>query len=123
MSTTSGIFRTDVFTFFTQADGQVKPLYSVNQESWAFVRLRLESAGPVAVGTRSDIAPITSGKGILLPIGDEVQMTLPPGTRLYIIADAVNRVAVIIEPIAWQEEIFKAVGGIIKPPPAPRKQR
>lgn len=130
----AGTKRTDIYTYFTVPDGVTKLLYSA--EAWSRIRLTLETAGPVAVSTREDIAPVLTGKGILLDVGIEKEFDLPRGNRLYILSETINRVKFIVQPIAWQEELFtiiKTVGeavvgalGKIRfpklggPPPAPK---
>jgi hypothetical protein len=96
--------QTDIYTYFTVA-GETKLLTSASR--WTFVRLFLETAGPVAVGTRHIITPVLSGKGVLLPTGSELSFTLAPGNRLYIAAESVNRVKTILEPFAYLDQIYK----------------
>ena len=96
---------TDIFTYFSVPDGESKLLYTA--EEWMRIELVLETAGPVAVSTRQDVAPVLSGKGVLLaPSGEPLNFTLPRGDRLFIAAEAINRVKVIIEPIPWLEKIL-----------------
>ena len=98
---------TDIFTYFTRANGRTELLYSA--ESWVKIRIRLETAGPVGVSTRQEIAPVLSGKSMLLTTDEEETFTLPKGDRFFIIAETVNRVKFIVEPVPWQEQIFHAV--------------
>ena len=99
--------RTDIFTHFTKANGISELIFSAEQ--WTRVRLTLENAGPVAIGTREDIAPVLSGKGILLETGVEKEFDIPRGNRLYIVAGTINRVKVIYQPIPWLEQIVRAL--------------
>lgn len=94
---------TEIYTYFTIPDGQSKLIYSA--ESWVRARFTLETAGPVAVSTRQDLAPVLSGKGRLLPVDDEYEFIVPKGDRIFIIAEAINRVAFTIEPIPWLQTI------------------
>lgn len=96
---------TDTYTLFTQIGGN-RLLYSA--EEWVVVRLRLETAGPVAVSTREQVAPVLGGQGVLLN-ADDLEFTLPKGDRLFYTAAAVNRVRVIIEPVPWLERILRTV--------------
>jgi hypothetical protein len=96
--------QTDIYTYFTKA-GETRLLTSAKR--WTLVRLTLENAGPVAIGTKQTITPVLSGKGRLLPTGEEIQFTLAPGNRLFIAAEAVNRVSVTIEPIAYLDQIYQ----------------
>jgi hypothetical protein len=96
---------TDIYTYFTNATGLSELLYSA--EGWVRVGVRLETAGPVVVGTRDSVTPVLSGKGILLPSsGDTVTFTLPKGNRLFIAAESINRVKFVVEPIPWLEQIL-----------------
>ena len=98
---------TEVYTRFPgpPVPGQESnPMYSAQE--WVRVQLFLETAGPVSVGTRVDLFPVLSGKGILLPpSGEPVKLLLPKGDRLYIAAEAINRVKFIVEPIPFLEKI------------------
>ncbi len=94
-------------------------------ESWVQVKLRLETAGPVAVSTRENIAPPLSGKGGLLN-DDNMTFVLNKGDRLFYVAQAVNRVRVIIEPVPEVQvvpvaSIEPAVPGV--EPAKPKKPR
>lgn len=101
---------TEIFTYFTKVGGTHR---LVSATKWTRARLFLETAGPVAVSTKGDLVPVLSGKGILLPPGQEIEFVLPRGDRLYIAADAVNRVKVIIEPIAFGEQILQAILSLV----------
>jgi hypothetical protein len=94
--------RTEAYTYFTVPDGVTHEVYSFTY--WCTVKLFLETAGPVAVGLRQDIAPVLSGRGVLLPSGGpEVDLEMQNGDRLYVVAGAVNRVRLIIVPEFLQE--------------------
>lgn len=99
------MYHTDIYTYFTKPINESELLYSA--ESWVMVTLILETAGPVAVSTRQDVVPVLSGKGALLePDGEPFRFVLPKGDRLFIAAEAINRVKVIIEPFPWLEQIL-----------------
>lgn len=83
--------------------GPTRLLFTV--ENWSTVRLTLRSAGPIAVGTASDLMPLTSGKGILLVTDEPYVTVVPGGTRIYAAAGAINRLNVTIEPVPWLEQI------------------
>lgn len=101
---------TDTYTYFTTVplDGTTPILYN-GDRLWAKVTLLLETAGPVAVGTRADIGPVLSGKGRLLTQNVAFEITIAKTSRLYILSTALNRVAVTIEPVPWAEQIANAV--------------
>jgi len=100
-------FRTDLSTNFTIADGRTRLMYSA--ETWIKVRLLLETAGPVVVGQRENLGPPISGQGRLLPTGLEVWFTIPPGQRLYIAANTVDRVAFVVERIPFGQQILHQI--------------
>lgn len=102
---------TEIQTYFTKP-GENFLLYSV--EGWVRVRFMLETAGPVAVGTRQDIVPALSGKGMLLPTNVEREFILPKGDRIFITSPSVNRVNFIVEPIPWQEQQTILSAAILK---------
>lgn len=93
---------TEIYTYFTEIGGTQLLLTA---QEWLRVRLTLETAGPVAVGTRQQIDPVLSGKGVLLPVGQEVEFVLPRGDRLFITAASINRVKFITEAIPWLQAI------------------
>lgn len=72
---------------------------------WARLTLTLETAGPVAVGEQSAIVPVTSGKGQLLQAGVPTVFNVAKGNRIYIAANGVNRVSVVIESYPFLETI------------------
>lgn len=108
--------QTDAYTLITQVGqpipGQLNVLYN-GDRLWVRVRLVLETAGPVAVGTRADLLPMLSGKGQLLETDKEREFTISKGTKLYYIAGSVNRIAVTIEPFAWIEAITGNVEAVL----------
>lgn len=96
---------TDIYTYFTVPDGTSHLLYTA--EEWMRIELALETAGPVSVSTRQEVVPVLSGKGVLLePDGEPLEFIMPRGDRLFIAAESINRVKVIIEPIPWLEKIL-----------------
>ena len=97
--------KTDVYTFFTKSSGTTLLLSLPN---WSLVTLRLESAGPVAVGTIESLTPVGT-KGRLLPVNEDIKIVMVPLTRLFIAADSLQRVAVQVEPYPWLFEILNAV--------------
>lgn len=103
--------RTQIYTYFTKPTGQSEQLYS-GDRMWARVTLTLETAGPVAVGNMSAISPVLSGKGALLETGEPTPFDIARGTKLYIAADALNRVKVVIQPLPWMEQITAYVMSI-----------
>ena len=94
-----------IYTLFTKA-GETRLVYSAT--TWVQIRLMLENAGPVAVGTRQQIGPALSGKGILLRTNEWVDFVLAKGDRLFMIAEGVNRVKFVCEQIPWQEQLLSA---------------
>jgi len=107
--------RTKLFTYVTKNDGRTYPIYQVDAGTWVEAKLRLESAGPVAVGTDNDLGPTVSGRGWLLAPGETLTITLDPASKLYIVAESVSRVGVVIQSFAWVEEITRLMGGVAVP--------
>jgi len=116
-------------TVFTvgQPFGQGHILFTA--EKWFRVKLRLETAGPVTVGFTSAINAVGAGAGASLG-DDEVEIVVKKGDTLYYVANAVNRVRVILEPIPWAEQIYMRFTTLLKgmssaaapTPSAPRPQ-
>ncbi len=98
-----GQARTQIYTRFTKANGVTELLYS--PENWIRIRLTLETAGPVAVGTSNNLSPVLTGRGILLLVNEEIDFVIAKGDKVYIVADTINRVKVIIEPIPWLQQL------------------
>ena len=105
--------KTRAFTYFT-VPGETRLLYSA--EGWVKARLILEDAGPVSVGMDQNITPVLSGKGILLPTNIEIEFYISRGDRIFIAAEAINRVKFIIEPVPFLGQIsmaLAAIGGLV----------
>lgn len=102
-----GETRTQASTYFTKAQqvGQDVPILYNGDRTWVQLTLILQTAGPVAVGTSSNIVPVLSGKGVLLTTNVPFQITIAKGSRLYIASTGVNRVLVLLEPLPWLEQI------------------
>lgn len=100
-----GEIRTFIDTYFTRipVDGQPTDIIYNGDRLWAQVTLTLETAGPVAIGHMSSIAPVLSGKGQLLETGVPTTFIIAKGTRLYVVATGINRIKRTIEPIPWLE--------------------
>jgi hypothetical protein len=97
-------YRTWVTTFFTLGSVESELLYSA--ENWVRIRVSLQTAGPVAIGTVSEIVPVLSGKGIILdPDDDPWEAMVPKGTRVYVASETVNRLDVTVDPIPWLEQM------------------
>ena len=90
---------TEIGTYFTKADGQTYEMYPV--QGWMRIKLRLETAGPVVVGTEQHLGPILAGHGELLPTGAWVDFYLDFGSRLYVASSTVNRIGFIREQIPY----------------------
>jgi hypothetical protein len=96
-------YRTEIYSYFTESTSETQLLYSA--ENWVKIKLALQTAGPVAVGTVASLAPALSGRGILLDPDVPFEAFLAKGTRFYITSETVNRVNVTIEPVPWLEQI------------------
>jgi len=110
---------TTLYTYFTNPLilSGTQLIYANNDKDWTRLTLRLETAGPVAVGQVQELYPPTSGKGRLLPIGEDITITMSPSTRIYITSDTVNRVVVQIEAFPWLLQLLLGIeqimGGVL----------
>jgi len=104
---------TDVSTYFARPpiDGQLPILYNGDRQ-YAQVILTLETAGPVAVGTRQQILPVLSGKGMLLETGVPLSFFLAKTNRLWVATTSINRIKVVVQPIPWLEQFAGLLGQI-----------
>lgn len=89
--------RLQTYTLFTRENEAL--LVHQAAPGWVVVKLELEDAGPVSVGTSADLFPVLSGKGRLLPTDRERSFRMTLGDKLYVAADTRNRIAVTIEPM------------------------
>lgn len=107
--------RTLLQTYFTSLPniGEDTPILYNGDRLWARITLTLETAGPVAVGTQSNISPVLSGKGQLLQTGVPLTFDIMKGTRLYILSTGINRVKYSTAPIPWLEMIAGLVGRVV----------
>lgn len=101
-------YATNFYTYLTEATG-TKELLSTGDD-WTQVTLRLESAGPVAIGENQELQPPASGRGRLLTQDVDLTFTVPPQTKIYVAATAVNRVGVIRQPFPWFAQIVALLG-------------
>lgn len=99
--------KTDLLTYITRV-GVTDTLYD-GSRLWAKVTLVLETAGPVAVGTKQNLFPVLGGAGILLDTDVPQELTISKGNQLFIAANAVSRVKVKIESLPWLEQIAGTV--------------
>ena len=104
---------TDAFTYFTQASNDTQVLYTADR-AWVRITLFLETAGPVAVGTKSSLQPVLAGTGVLLPTGQAFSMYLAKGNKLYVASTSVNRVKVVVEPLPWLQSILNSILSLVK---------
>lgn len=109
--------QTETFTYFTTIGPQPNqggtPVLYNGDRLWANVTVTLETAGPVAVGTRSELFPVLSGKGVLLDTDVPKTFVIGKGySRLYIASTSINRVKVEIEPFPWIEQIAGGVDAV-----------
>lgn len=113
--------RAAISTFFTKV-GLTETLYP-GDRLWAKVTVTLETAGPVAVGTKQRLTPVLGGAGTLLATNTPTSFTISRGDRLYIAATSVNRVKVVIESFPWLEQLvglLDRVSRLLGFKPAPR---
>lgn len=96
-------FRTELTTLITKI-GPTELVYD-GTRIWAQVTLTLETAGPVAVGTRANLTPVLSGKGILLETLVPKTFTIAKGDKLYMASNAVSRIKFELAPVPWLEQL------------------
>ena len=101
--------KTRMSDYFT-VPGGTRLLYTA--EGWVHARLLLQNAGPVAIGMDQNITPVLSGRGRLLPTGEEIRFNMTRGDRLFIAAEAINRVSFVIEPLPPLERIAVTLDAI-----------
>ena len=99
--------QTTVTSYFYTRIGNTEPLLAPKE--WCRVTIRLMTAGPVAVGTQHDLFPLLSGRGLLLPVDEDVRFAVNPGTRLYIASESANRLNLITEGIPWAAELQMSI--------------
>lgn len=100
-----------IFTYITKPTGKTDTLYNADR-AWARVTLTLTTAGPVAVGQLADLGTLTGGQGMLLQTGVPTDLNIAKGNRVFVVANAVNRVNVVVAPIPWLEVITGCVMAI-----------
>lgn len=106
--------RTLISTFFTSLPnvGDATQIIYNGDRLWGRITLTLESAGPVSIGTMSNLDPVLGGNGTLLTTNVPVVYDIYKGTRLYVLATGVNRIKVVVAPIPWLEMITGLVARI-----------
>lgn len=102
--------KTDVSTYITKV-GETDVVYD-GSRLWAKVTLTLETAGPVAAGTKQNLLPVLSGAGIVLDTDVPIAFTISKGNQLYIAANAVSRIKIQIESFPWVEQIAGTVAQV-----------
>lgn len=111
-STGQGDTRYAAYTYIATPPkpGESTPILYNGDRLWVRVTLTLETAGPVAVGDKAALAPVTSGRGILLDTNQATVLTVAKGSRVYVLANTVSRIKVQIEPLPWLEQITGILG-------------
>jgi len=105
--------QTKTLTLFTDPpDGVTRELHASPPGTWTRLKLTLETAGPVSVGTNANLGTVLSGQGILLLTGVEREWDLQDGDRIYYVAESINRVQVSIESIAYGDDYNKTLAEI-----------
>ena len=101
---------TEMYTYFTKVGGD-NLFYQA--DSWVYLSLTLLDAGPVAVGSRENIAPVLSGKGGLLVQNEPFRFSVRAGQRVYITANTISRVRILIEPPPFGGQIIELLSSIL----------
>lgn len=110
-----GQTKTETFTYFTAAPpatgSATEVLYQADR-LWAKVTVELKTGGRVAVGTSRELAPVLSGRGILLTINQPESFVLARSVRLYVAATTLQRLNIKVEPLPWLEQITATLRSI-----------
>jgi hypothetical protein len=100
---------TQIYTYTTQP-GVTQLFRRALPDEWLEIILRLETAGPVAIGHLEELAPVQSGRGRLLPSNEDIIVKLSPSSTLYILSAGIDRVSIEINAIPGLEDLLKAIG-------------
>lgn len=114
-----------IYTYQTGVQPTAQVLYN-GDRMWAKITLTLEGAGPVCVGEQANLFPVLSGKGQLLSTGVPTVFNIAKGNRLFIAANSVQRVKIVIEAYPFLETItglLGAMAGALKAPLTAAVQR
>lgn len=84
----------------------------IDAPTWTDVILTKESSGVVVVGTKNELGPTGSGKGISLPVDQPVHLLLAPSTQLYILADNTSQKVGVVVQEAWILQIISLLSSI-----------
>lgn len=103
-------FRTEISTFITKI-GPTQVLYG-GSRIWAQITVTLETAGPACVGTKSNLTPVLSGKGILLETLVPKTFTIAKGDALYVAANSISRIKLEVQPVPWLEQLAGTLSGV-----------
>lgn len=118
MTTGESESKIQISTYQTTVQSGAAVLYN-GDRMWARVTLTLEGAGPVCVGEQANLFPVLSGKGVLLSTGVPTTFNIAKGNRLFIAANSVQRVKVVIEAYPFLETITGLLGAVASALKAP----
>ena len=107
---------TQIYTLITRAGPNPKGIDALfSADNWYEMEFQLETAGPVSVGTNSNLFPVLGGAGVLLPAtGEPIRFIVGRGDRVYYAAEAVNRVKVMIKPLPFIERAVAELGAVVE---------
>ena len=106
--------RTKFYNFSTSNDAKGKTLYTGDGE-WSEVKVKLITANPFYVSIDSG----DGNQGGEIAQGEEVTFIIPRGCVLKYSCQNSSTVRITVQPIAWQEQILKALEAIqraVSPP-------
>lgn len=95
-----------IITSVGVTDLQVSPV------EWTLVSMKLESGGPVIVGTKPELSPIGSGKGISLGTTPRYFL-LAPAERLYTLSGALNTVSMTTHTLPNMLQLIMKLDAVI----------
>lgn len=89
----------------------------VNATDWLEVTVLKETSGIVVVGTKADLSPVGSGKGMSIPADVPIKFLMTPDSFLYTVSDTTTqKLSVIIQPLELFSQMLKALGAMSKGP-------
>ena len=92
----------------------------VNATDWLDVTVLKETSGTVVIGTKPDLSPVGSGKGMSIPVDVMVKFLLTPDSSLYVYSDtATQKLSVIIQPLELFSQMLQALNKLSKGPASP----
>ena len=100
-------YATTLNTLLTKPDERPSKVYN-GERAWARLTFVLETPGPVSVSHSAGVA-LDDGSGISLRQFVPLSFIVGRTTSIYLVSGAASRVQMIVEPIAWGEQITASI--------------